>query len=65
MPRGLEGHDGMDGDDDGDEVRFEKRRERERRRSEKGNKRKGVKVKDKDWILKKKEVCCTFNTPVA
>jgi hypothetical protein len=41
---------------DPDEVRFERRREREHKRSEKGGKRKGVKVIDKDWILKKKEV---------
>ena len=42
--------------DDNDEVKFERRRERELRRTEKGAKRKGVKVKDKEWILKKKEV---------
>lgn len=58
LPCGLEGDEGMDGD--GDEVRFERKRERERRRSEKRGKRKGVKVKDKEWILKKKEVCFTL-----
>lgn len=55
IPRGLEGDEDMDGDMDG--VKFERRRERERRRNEKGGKRKGVKAKDREWILKKKEVC--------
>jgi 18S rRNA (guanine1575-N7)-methyltransferase len=54
IPRGLEADDEIEGD----EVRFERRRERERRRTENGGKRKGVKVKDKAWILKKKEVRC-------
>jgi 18S rRNA (guanine1575-N7)-methyltransferase len=48
MPEGLQGEKREDG-----KVRFERRREREAKR-EKGGKRKGV--KDKDWILKKKEV---------
>ena len=48
MPDGLEGEVREDG-----KVKFERRREREGKK-EKGGKRKGV--KDKDWILKKKEV---------
>ena len=52
VPRGLEGEGDMDVD--ANEARFERRRERESKRA--GSKRKGVKVKDKDWILKKKEV---------
>jgi len=48
VPEGLQGEEREDG-----KVRFERRREREAKR-EKGGKRKGV--KDKDWILKKKEV---------
>lgn len=43
-------------------ARFEKRRERLRKR-EKGGKRKGV--KDKDWILKKKEVGSSYVFAVA
>ncbi|KAI0928705.1 hypothetical protein AcV5_006191 [Taiwanofungus camphoratus] len=49
VPKGLEG----EGVQDESRARFEKRRERLRKR-EKGGKRKGV--KDKDWILKKKEL---------
>ncbi|OJT06126.1 18S rRNA (guanine(1575)-N(7))-methyltransferase [Trametes pubescens] len=51
VPKGLEGEE-VDEEDDGRAV-FEKRRERLRSR-EKGGKRKGI--KDKDWILKKKEL---------
>lgn len=51
VPKGLEGEE-VDEEDDGRAL-FEKRRERLRSR-EKGGKRKGI--KDKDWILKKKEV---------
>jgi 18S rRNA (guanine1575-N7)-methyltransferase len=46
LPKGLDGVAE-------DEVKFEKRRQREGRREK--NKKK--KVKDRDWILKKKEVC--------
>jgi len=48
IPKGLESEGG-----DGEKVQFEQRRERERRR-EKNVKRKNV--KDKEWILKKKEL---------
>ncbi|KDQ61012.1 hypothetical protein JAAARDRAFT_569845 [Jaapia argillacea MUCL 33604] len=51
VPQGL---DGEVPEGAGDSVKFEKRREREKRRKENGAKRKGV--KDKDWILKKKEL---------
>jgi 18S rRNA (guanine1575-N7)-methyltransferase len=54
MPKGLEG----EGEEDS-KVRFERRRERERLKTKVG-KRKNV--KDKDWILRKKEV--DFN-PIA
>lgn len=52
VPKGLEGEEV---EEEGAEGRalFEKRRERLRAR-DKGGKRKGV--KDKEWILKKKEV---------
>lgn len=46
MPKGIEG-------EDDDQVRFERRREKERKRDVSG-KRKNM--KDKDWILKKKEL---------
>lgn len=46
MPKGIEG-------EDDEQVRFERRREKERKRDVSG-KRKNM--KDKDWILKKKEV---------
>lgn len=46
LPKGLEG-------EEDDHVRFERRREKEKRRDRTG-KRKGV--KDKAWILKKKEL---------
>ena len=47
--------EGLDGEEEEQEakVRFERRREREKARSK--GKRKSV--KDRDWILKKKEVC--------
>jgi hypothetical protein len=48
IPKGLEGAE--EGDS---KVRFERRRERERLRGRSGIRKK---VKDKDWILKKKEV---------
>ncbi|KAL1947849.1 hypothetical protein VTO73DRAFT_13573 [Trametes versicolor] len=51
VPKGLEGEEVVE-EDDGRAL-FEKRRERLRSR-EKGGKRKGI--KDKDWILKKKEL---------
>lgn len=44
---------GLQGEEDEIRVKFEKRRDREHRNEKKG-KRKNV--KDKDWILKKKEV---------
>ena len=54
LPQGLQG----DGEDAGDTAAFERRRARDvRRKSDKG-KRKGA--KDRDWILKKKEVSRTF-----
>jgi hypothetical protein len=46
IPKGVEG-------EDDEQVRFERRREKERKRDVSG-KRKNM--KDKDWILKKKEV---------
>ncbi|KAG2111671.1 S-adenosyl-L-methionine-dependent methyltransferase [Suillus discolor] len=46
MPKGIEG-------EDDEQVRFERRREKERKRDVSG-KRKNM--KDKDWILKKKEL---------
>lgn len=49
VPKGLEGEEGEE-----DTAKFERRRDRERGK-EKSGKRKNV--KDKDWILKKKEVC--------
>ncbi|THH13939.1 hypothetical protein EW146_g6339 [Bondarzewia mesenterica] len=52
VPKGLEGEEGMDEDED-EKVKFEKRRQRELRR-EKSGKRK--EVKGRDWILKKKEL---------
>lgn len=48
VPKGLEGDEEEDS-----EVRFERRRERERSRGKSG-KRKNI--KDREWILKKKEV---------
>jgi 18S rRNA (guanine1575-N7)-methyltransferase len=51
LPQGLDGEEPVEGDE---RVRFERRRERERSRKGKDGKRKGV--KDRDWILKKKEV---------
>ena len=54
VPKGLEGGEEADAG-----ARFERRRERERTRTKSG-KRKNV--KDRDWILKKKEVwisCCS------
>lgn len=56
MPKGLEGEE----EDEG-RVQFEKRRERLKSRS--GGKRKSI--KDKDWILKKKEVRLPLRTPVS
>jgi 18S rRNA (guanine1575-N7)-methyltransferase len=47
IPKGLEG------EEDNSQVKFERRRDRERGKEQKG-KRKNV--KDKEWILKKKEV---------
>jgi len=48
VPQGLEGEEQED-----EKVKFERRREREGKR-DKNAKRKGI--KDKDWILKKKEL---------
>ena len=48
VPEGLEGEEREEG-----KVRFERRRDRARTKQKSG-KRKGL--KDKDWILKKKEV---------
>ena len=52
VPQGLTGEEGADAEA---RVQFERRREREKRRIESKGKRKSV--KDKDWILRKKEVC--------
>ena len=62
VPRGLEGEGEMEVDSH--KVRFERRRERERKRSEKGGKRKDVKLHDREWILKKKEVRCALRSQV-
>ena len=48
VPQGLQGEE-----EEGSKITFERRRDRERTRAKNG-KRKSV--KDKDWILKKKEV---------
>lgn len=48
VPKGLEG----EGEENQDHAKFEKRRERAKQREK--TKRKNI--KDKDWILKKKEV---------
>lgn len=48
VPEGLDGEEREDG-----KARFERRREKDHERR-KGGKKKGI--KDKDWILKKKEV---------
>lgn len=48
MPRGLEGVEEADS-----QVQFERRRERERSRGKSGQRKN---LKDRDWILKKKEV---------
>jgi 18S rRNA (guanine1575-N7)-methyltransferase len=53
LPKGLTG----EGEEEG--VDYERRRAREKGRKEKGR-RKGV--KDKDWILRKKEVCLCGST---
>lgn len=52
VPKGLD--DEGDAAEESTTARFERRRERERARS-RGGKRKSI--KDRDWILKKKEVC--------
>jgi 18S rRNA (guanine1575-N7)-methyltransferase len=54
VPKGLEGDV-----DTEDRVRFERRRERERMKS-KGTKRKPI--KDREWILRKKEVGSELST---
>ncbi|KAL1762271.1 S-adenosyl-L-methionine-dependent methyltransferase [Schizophyllum commune] len=51
VPQGLTGEEGADAEA---RVQFERRREREKRRIESKGKRKSV--KDKDWILRKKEL---------
>lgn len=48
VPKGLDGEEVDDGT-----VRFERRRERERKRDRSGRRKP---IKDRDWILKKKEV---------
>lgn len=53
VPKGLEGDEG----EEESQARFEKRREKVRSRGKNG-KRKNV--KDKDWILKKKEVSAFY-----
>ncbi len=47
IPKGLEG------EKEDNKAVFERRRERERSRGKHGKKN----IKDRDWILKKKEVC--------
>ena len=54
IPKGLEG------EEDETRAKFERRRDRERGKEKKG-KRKNV--KDKDWILKKKEVGFVSSSP--
>jgi 18S rRNA (guanine1575-N7)-methyltransferase len=51
VPKGLQGDEEEDS-----EARFERRRQRERTRL----KEKRKSVKDRDWILKKKEVCIQY-----
>lgn len=51
IPEGLQGNEEKDS-----QVRFERRRERQRMRL----KEKTRTVKDRDWILKKKEVCPVY-----
>lgn len=55
MPQGLQGEE-----EDDSKVRFERRRERERSKTKNG-KRKNV--KDRDWILKKKEASTRILLP--
>ena len=50
IPKGLEG------DEEDSKARFERRRQRERLRL----KEKRRSVKDRDWILKKKQVCIQY-----
>ena len=56
MPKGLEGDAEVD-----TSARFERRRERERTRAKSG---KRENVKDRDWILKKKEVSIVHRAAV-
>ncbi|KZT28419.1 williams-Beuren syndrome critical region protein 22 [Neolentinus lepideus HHB14362 ss-1] len=49
VPKGLEGEEGEEAED---RAKFERRRQREKRR--KDSKKKGI--KDRDWILRKKEL---------
>ena len=48
---------GLQGEEEEDRVAFEQRRVRERTRAKNG---KVKNIKDRDWILKKKEVCLIF-----
>lgn len=63
VPKGLEGDDAAaaaaDGDDAKVNAKFEKRRQRESRR-ERNGKQKVIKG-GKDWILRKKDVCCALH----
>jgi hypothetical protein len=56
MPQGLQGEE-----EDDSKVRFERRREREKSKAKHG-KRKNV--KDRDWILKKKEASTRVLSPI-
>ena len=51
VPQGLQGD--VEGAENEDQVKFERRRERARARSSMKKKN----IKDREWVLKKKEVC--------
>jgi len=51
VPQGIQGE--AEGVENGDKVKFERRRERAKARSSVKKKN----IKDRDWVLKKKEVC--------
>lgn len=56
VPQGLQGEE-----DEDEKVKFERRREREGKRDKSGQRKN---VKDKDWILKKKEVRFHFHQKI-
>lgn len=59
VPQGLQGD--AEGVENEDQVKFERRRERAKARSSMKKKN----IKDRDWILKKKEVCDSPLLPLA